>query len=688
MNGFVDQEISKEDRQKIEECYILGRLADDGPLPRLGAELDKAVAYHKDGEDRVVFYLTALSREPELLRRLLGKDKDEVYISFDNKNKRYLERIGYFDGENRVEFLREHFRGKLILFKPVLNYEIKKERYHYNFEILLVEKMESADEMNQDFLPVPVLSNSVPSTRFERKLLDEKPVELSCYNHALEVPEFIICDGYIYQIPDESVLEKYAVNSNMYICRKPEQVMRIEIPEDYERNMRMVHKEIAFTSNDNRLSWIDLINDEGISIQEIEERKKAESSKEEKEENAQNERGNVNPEDLDEKEFKETVTEGDFILRLDYLARKRKLRYSLEDLYNFHTSLKTSNFTILGGMSGTGKTQLAMLYAEAMKMVEGDNLLFVPVKPSYTEPSDLLGFLNPQTGVYTESDVGLVSFMYEASKRPEVMHMVVFDEMNLGQVEHYFSDFLSILELESEQKRLRLFNKSTMCVQEHLRDGILIKNNILFVGTANFDETTRDFSNRMLDRSNVIILEKATFADAYKHETNENIENPNDYANQEKNEIKNPDAEITADNYNGWVVNTGKRLASLEERELSILDKLHEEMSNFDSQTGVSFRIAEQIGHYLENIPNDENGVPFLSRGTAFDYQIKQRILSKIRGHREQIEKLVGRYDEENGYSDGRISIVLTSEERQNCEKSIAYLEQKAKELMRNGYTL
>ncbi|CAM3125647.1 AAA family ATPase [Filibacter tadaridae] len=679
MNGIVDKEISREDRQKIEECYILGRLADDGLLPRLGAELEKAVAYHKDGEDRVVFYLTALSREPELLRRLLGKDNDDVYISFDNKNKRYLERVGYFNNENRVEFLREHFKGKLILFKPVLNYEMKKERYHYNFEILLVEKMESEDENYQDFLPVPVLSNSVPSTRFERKLLDEKPIELSCYNHALDVPEFIICDGYIYQIPDESVLEKYVVNSNMYICRKPEQVMRIEIPEDYERNMRMVHKEIAFISNDIRLSWIDLINDEGVSIQETEEMKKVES----KEKIAGNA---VTSESLVGEVLAETVTEGDFILRLDYLARKKKLRYSLENLYNFHTSLKTSNFTILGGMSGTGKTQLAMLYAEAMKMKEGDNLLFIPVKPSYTEPSDLLGFLNPQTGVYTESDVGLVSFMYEASKKPEKMYMIVFDEMNLGQVEYYFSDFLSILELEN--KRLRLFNKSAMCVQEHLRDGILIKDNILFVGTANFDETTRDFSNRMLDRSNVIILEKMTFGDAYKHETNENIENPNDYANQEKNEIKNPDTEITANNYNGWIVNNGRRLASLEEQELSILDKLHEEISNFDSQTGVSFRIAEQIGHYLDNIPKDENGVPFLSRGTAFDNQIKQRILSKIRGHKEQIEKLVGRYDEENGYSDGRISIVLTSGERQHCEKSIAYLEQKAKELMRNGYTL
>lgn len=48
-----DDEISKKERQDIEECFMLGRLADDGSLPRLGAELDKSVAYHKDGDDRV-----------------------------------------------------------------------------------------------------------------------------------------------------------------------------------------------------------------------------------------------------------------------------------------------------------------------------------------------------------------------------------------------------------------------------------------------------------------------------------------------------------------------------------------------------------------------------------------------------------------------------------------------------------
>ncbi|WP_090929019.1 hypothetical protein [Salibacterium qingdaonense] len=118
-----------------------------------------------------------------------------------------------------------------------------------------------------------------------------------------------------------------------------------------------------------------------------------------------------------------------------------------------------------------------------------------------------------------------------------------------------------------------------------------------------------------------------------------------------------------------------------------ILENLHEEISSYDSQTGVSFRIAKQIGHYLENIPRDETGNLLLSRSTGFDYQIKQRILSKIRGHKEQIGDLVGEYDINNKYTHGRIGSIL-SDENIRCTKSIDYLEQKAKELMRNGYTL
>ncbi|MBB2482836.1 hypothetical protein H5P36_21990 [Bacillus sp. APMAM] len=165
-------------------------------------------------------------------------------------------------------------------------------------------------------------------------------------------------------------------------------------------------------------------------------------------------------------------------------------------------------------MSGTGKTELAIPYVEALGLEQNKSLLVIHVSPSFTEPNDVLGFLNQQTGVFLESEEGLVSFLLKANREPNTLHMCLFDEMNLGQVEHYFSDFISLFEMPKEKRTLRLFGEKSHCIQEEYKKGIPIGDNVLFVGTANFDETTKDFSNRMLDHPNVILLEKLYFMDA------------------------------------------------------------------------------------------------------------------------------------------------------------------------------
>ena len=79
--------------------------------------------------------------------------------------------------------------------------------------------------------------------------------------------------------------------------------------------------------------------------------------------------------------------------------------------------------------------------------------------------------------------------------------------MNLAQVEHYFSQFLSILEE-------CLKNQFKIICSEYERDYIIqinkttvkIGNNIRFIGTVNIDESTFHFSDKVLDRANVIKL--------------------------------------------------------------------------------------------------------------------------------------------------------------------------------------
>lgn len=680
---FEQRELSHTDKRNIEECFILGKLADDDTtLPGLGSESGKAVSYSAFGAPgSIVFYVKAYSDEPPILKEQLEKRPDDVYITFDNRNKLYLGRENYEVAEDKVDFIRKHFQNKLILFKPKLNYESQKKRYHYNFDIVLVD---NEGEPSAHYVAIPHYKNGISHKRFEKLLLDQKPIELEQYNHSFDIPEFIVCDNFIYHIPDTDVFEKYKARTTTYICRKPQEIKRIPLPHNWHFSMaKAAYKDLCFISTKNRGELIDEIDQSGEIITESYKQLEKAEITESKE--------RTNPLEVTEKQeghkgqhLDEVVfPEYKFLERLEVLAEERDLIYDQNDLKNLHISLKTSKFTILGGMSGTGKSELARLYAEALGLIQGDNLLFIPVSPSFTEPSDVLGFLNQQTGIYMESDTGLVSFLLKANKEKNKMFMVIFDEMNLGQVEHYFSDFISILEAPIGQRKLKLFSDKAMCRQEEYRDGIEIGENVLFVGTANFDETGKEFSNRLLDRSNVLILEKKGFLEAKIYEEEQK--------GREEDEITSTDlpSNITFKLYTSWIKQS-KGLLSLEDVELKILDELHEQISNYDSQTGVSFRIVKSISKYLINVPFDEDGNELLSRDVAFDYQIKQRILPKIRGYRDQIESLVFTVGNEGkpNEKDGKLGIILTKYEGPKFEKSLLYLEQKAKELIRNGYTL
>ncbi|RNA68551.1 McrB family protein [Alteribacter keqinensis] len=673
--------INSEEKRRIEECLIMGRLADDGPgLPSTGIEQGRAVSLTTfAGPDKVIFYIKSLSEEPFLLMEKLGKRNEEVFVTFDNRNKTYLDRFKYFtlNDEEKVEFLRSHFINKPILFKPKLTYG-NQERYHYNLEMQFVET--EPFTLEDSYFTIPHVKKGLPHNRFEKAMIEGKPIELPSYNHGLELPEFIICDKYLYRLEDDA-FEKYPINDNLYLCKKPSSVKRIDIPSK-EEFKQLTFKEVSFVPYSTKMDFNDLPGQTITELNKAEEQRVKKSERVNKD-NKANKINEDNSKSRTNSNVSNNIAENEFIAWLHYLAEKNNLVYESHDLINFHTSMKTARFSILGGMSGTGKSKLARVYADALGLEEGKNLLFIPVSPSFTEPSDVLGFLNPQTGLYLESETGLISFLVEAKKKPRQLHMVVFDEMNLGQVEHYFSPFISLLEGEEDERILRLFSKNHFSHHPDLKE-IKIGSNVLFVGTANFDETTKDFSNRMLDRSNVILLEKKRFIEAKKEEEKA-AQNILEYQNKTLSSLEDPNP-VSKDNFLSWI-NKESGLSSLEDDELIVLDKLHEEISNFDSQTGVSFRIAKSIGHYLENIPKDEDGYDLFSRELAFDYQIKQRILTKIRGHRDQIENLVGFIDEEENYRDGRIGHILPEEDNQFFI-SRRYLKQKAKELMRNGYTM
>lgn len=54
--------------------------------------------------------------------------------------------------------------------------------------------------------------------------------------------------------------------------------------------------------------------------------------------------------------------------------------------------------------------------------------------------------------IYRPADTGLAELLLDAERHPEEMYIVCFDEMNLARAEHYFAQFISVL----EKRRIRL----------------------------------------------------------------------------------------------------------------------------------------------------------------------------------------------------------------------------------------
>jgi hypothetical protein len=657
-----------ERRDIYRHCIMIGKLDQ-----REGKEISQ------NFRNQVAINIQPLCEEPAHISQDLGKDFVENYYSYDDKNTAFLKKIKYYDktsAQEKVDFLYEYLRNKLILFKPKLSERIDGGA-HFHFEILQV-----SDDVVEDsyYYAVPKVTG-LSAARFDKALLERRPFRLPMYSNLFKNPEFITCEKYVYLIQEDS-FENIQNNRTTYYCKDSSIIKKIRMPDDWSSQIKGVLLDLAYIPSRYASELRDLFNSLGVppgsddltpiytSPQYIEDQIKKNAELETQiVEDQSNPHFETNSDQL--KEFQ-------FIQKLKYLALKDKLVYKEYDLFSFHTALKTSMLTILGGMSGTGKTRLARLYAKALDLKNDVNLLIVPISPSYTEPSDLLGYLNQQLGIYMESETGLVSFLQHAAENEKELHMIIFDEMNLGQVEHYFAPFLSLMEMEEEERYLTLFSKNSIC-RDRIPQRIKIGENLIMVGTANFDETTKDFSKRLLDRTNVILLDKQDFIETNNHvKTIEEEEPTADVLNQS----------ISTSLFRSVWTNKHKEIYYLTPDEIELLDKIHLHLRSIDAQTGVSFRIANGISIYLSNLPSDETGQEFMSRDTALDFQIKQRILTKIRGHREQIEHLVGTYDlGKDKYEPSDLAFLLGGDDWK-MEHSFEYLKQKAKELTRNGYTL
>ena len=176
--------------------------------------------------------------------------------------------------------------------------------------------------------------------------------------------------------------------------------------------------------------------------------------------------------------------------------------YSLSDITNFYLALHTKPLLILAGISGTGKTQLVRQFAKAIGYGDDRHCSLIPVRPDWADNADLIGYRNIQ-GEFEQQR--LLKVMQDALAHPDEPFFVILDEMNLARVEHYFSDFLSVLETHKRGEDDLIYT-SPIVSDATVNHGVpvTIPQNMMFVGTVNMDETTHPFSRKVLDRANAI----------------------------------------------------------------------------------------------------------------------------------------------------------------------------------------
>ena len=287
-----------------------------------------------------------------------------------------------------------------------------------------------------------------------------------------------------------------------------------------------------------------------------------------------------------------------------YIASKG-FSYASNLIENFYLSLKSKPFTILAGTSGTGKTRLVKLFAEAIGANEANGRYkMVSVRPDWSDGSDLFGHTD-LNGNFIEGPV--CSAFDAAVKEPDKPVFLCLDEMNLARVEYYLSDFLSVIESRERGDDGKI---TTSAIAQY--DGG-IPDNLYIVGTVNMDETTFPFSKKVLDRANTIEFNYVDLVPQFEGALSavEPLKVPNQFLRTEYLVLEQDCADEQE-----FVVKICDELQKINE----ILRK---------ANAHVGYRVRDEIVFYMLNNKKADN---LLTEEQAFDNEIMQKILPRIQG--------------------------------------------------------
>ena len=377
-------------------------------------------------------------------------------------------------------------------------------------------------------------------------------------------------------------------------------------------------------------------------------------------------------------------------------SNENQNRLSPDDI-SYISAIKTKPFVILGGFSGTGKSQKVKELAFATcpnnshlrtSETTPGNYLLLSVKPNWHDATEITGFRSSVNRNYYVTD--FMRFLIKAMHFPNVPFFVCLDEMNLAPVEEYFADFLSVIESRKKTSSGQIvtdaiipasvFNEEyndNFCIFDCLgfermdrgmtddglhetllgkfiridlinkikRDGLTIPSNVIIIGTVNMDDTTNSFSRKVIDRAMTFETVVGKFGDEYF--------NSDVALNYVKNPLKGElflSDEVRATQ----MIDEGRFILTKEEQTkiLNFINDINEDLDGSPfkisyrilNETILLYRSKKRIVEIMKDEDGLADGVEFKTDlNTIFDDILMQKVLPRIEGDYEKCSKCLNK---------------------------------------------
>lgn len=370
------------------------------------------------------------------------------------------------------------------------------------------------------------------------------------------------------------------------------------------------------------------------------------------------------------------------------------------ELVSYLRAMRTKPFLLLAGISGTGKSRIVKQMAfdscpdnsELRKdSTSPGNYCLVEVKPNWHDSAELMGWESKINGDHYEV-TPFINFLIKAMHYPEVPFFLCLDEMNLAPVEQYFAEFLSVLEsrkvvdgvITSEPLiKPEVFSKyfsdfkneyfrgklaAGGLVPEQYADlwkemgdkGLRIPSNLIVIGTVNMDETTHQFSRKVIDRAMTIEM---------------NLPKEDPFMNFFKNarDLEYTDAPLSADLFLPSIVKAADAVEALAADNAEKTEGLKKEVATIltdlnaaleDTPFKIAYRVQNELMLYFYELWNEnkkENWETILR--DSVDQILMMKVLPRIEGDEDLLKLVLNK-------NSGRLNIFV--EPYANSRKKVA----------------